>query len=310
MGSISAKHASGNKSARNRMDTAAAVIRLIRPQQYAKNAFIILPLFFSGKLFGGADVVPTLLAFFAFCLAASAVYIFNDIFDIEDDRKHPTKCNRPIARGEVSLLKAIVLIIALTCGGLLIARCLPGWMPFGILVLYFLLNTAYTLKLKRIELIDITCVAFGFVLRVYMGAVVGGVAISHWLLMMTFLLAMFLALGKRWDDLCIEANGGEKVRKSLNSYNKQFVSHAMQLMAGVNIVSYIMYTTSQDVMDYYGSRYLFLTAFWVLLGMLRYFQIAFVYQSSGSPTAVLYKDTFIQIVLACWMLHFFILLHC
>lgn len=285
------------------------VIKLLRPSHYAKNLFIFLPIFFGGVLTDSHALGRSTVAFICFCLAASGIYIFNDLLDVEDDRKHPTKCKRPIANEDVSLKFALALCVGCCFGALLLAAGLIGKLAFLILLSYLTLNVAYTLKLKRIALIDVFCVAMGFVLRVYLGAVVANVAVSHWLVLMTFLLSMLLVLGKRYDDVKIQSTIGTVVRKSLRGYNQPFLLQAMQLMAAINIVCYLMYATSAQVMEYYGSQYTFLTAVWVVLGVLRYFQQVLIFSNSASPTRLLYTDKFLQLTLVGWLMHFMFLIY-
>ena len=171
---------------------------------------------------------------------------------------------------------------------------------------YLVLNLIYSFNLKHLAVLDVFCIALGFVLRVYAGGVAAGVVISHWLVALTFLLALFLALGKRRDDL-LQTNAGNSVRKSLDGYNLEFVGLAMGVMAAVIIVAYFLYTISPDTIARHGTDQLYLTSFWVILGLLRYFQITLVEERSGSPTIIFLKDTFLQITIIFWLLSFFLL---
>jgi 4-hydroxybenzoate polyprenyltransferase len=283
-------------------------LKLCRPHQFVKNGFVFLPLFFAFRLFELLPFIQTALTFIAFSLTSAAVYIFNDIRDVEDDRKHPKKCKRPIAAGRVSIPEAYRLMLSVLGLGLFTAFAFVGIDVFIILLLYLVLNTAYSLKLKHKAIIDITCIATGFVFRVYSGAFAADVAVSQWIILMTFLLAIFLALAKRRDDLLL-AESGKATRKSLDGYNFEFVSTAMAIMAAVSIVGYVMYTVSPEVVSRYGTANLSFTTFFVIIGFLRYFQITFVLERSGSPTMVLLKDLFLQIVITAWLLSFFIIIY-
>ena len=288
--------------------TMTQVVSLLRPAHYAKNAFVLIPIFFGGVVTDISVLQHAIVAFIAFCLAASGVYVFNDILDAADDRKHPTKCKRPIASGAISAEAASV--ICLVSWGLAFALTWMLGLPACIIIAgYILLNIFYTIKLKKIAVIDVCCVATGFVLRVYLGAYIASVHVSHWLVLMTFLLSMLLVLGKRYDDVTIQEESGNIVRKSLQGYNRAFLLQAMQLMAGINIVCYLMYATSEQVMAQYASEFTFLTATWVVLGVLRYFQLVLVYQNSASPTRLLYTDQFLQGVIMCWLAHFALLIY-
>ena len=174
----------------------------------------------------------------------------------------------------------------------------------AILLFYVVMNIAYSIYLKHVAILDVTIIAIGFVLRLFMGSVVTGITLSHWIVMMTFLLALFMALAKRRDDVLIYQNTGKKMRKVIDGYNLQFLDIAMAIMASVVIVAYIMYTTSLDVMERMNSHYLYLTALFVIIGVMRYLQIAFVFVDSGSPTQIVLRDRFIQFTLLGWVISF------
>jgi 4-hydroxybenzoate polyprenyltransferase len=281
-------------------------LQLARVSQYVKNGFVCLPLFFSYKLTDWQALRQTGWAFVVFCLVASSVYVLNDLWDVEEDRQHPVKCLRPLCTGDLTTSQAIgFLSLLLVLAGILAVSFLPS----SILVIlgsYLALNLVYSLLLKHLAVLDVFCIALGFVLRVYAGGVAAGVVVSHWLVAMTFLLALFLALGKRRDDL-LQTNTGNSVRKSLDGYNPEFVGLAMGVMAAVIIVAYFLYTISPDTIAKHGTDQLYLTSFWVILGLLRYFQITLVEGRSGSPTTILLKDTFLQITIIFWLLSFFLL---
>jgi 4-hydroxybenzoate polyprenyltransferase len=289
------------------MPDAMSLIRLARPHQYVKNVFIFAPVFFGSKLADLHALAGCLLAFCAFCLLASGVYVFNDMRDVESDRLHPVKRNRPLASGLVSRGEAagfaVLLVGASFCLGLFL-RPESRWL----LAAYLLLNVGYSLWLKHVAILDITCIALGFVLRVYVGTLEARLDASHWIVIMTFLLAMFLALAKRRDDLCL-ARDGQGARKCLDGYSFEFVSMGMVLTAGVVIVTYLLFSLSPEVIARYNTSRLYLTGFWVILGILRYLQIAFVEENSGSPTLVLLKDTFLQIIIAGWIASYYFIIY-
>ncbi len=283
-------------------------LQLARPHQYIKNGFIWLPLFFSHKLFDVQAFQQTGMAFLVFCFATSSVYVFNDLCDAKEDRQHPLKRHRPLASGKLSTSQALgflVVLIALA-GGLAVTFLQTLFL--AILGGYWALNLTYSLFLKHLAILDVVCIALGFVLRVYAGGVAAEVPISQWLVIMTFLLALFLALGKRRDDLILEA-AGHSTRKSLDGYNQDFVGVAMGVMAAVIIVAYLLYTLSPETIQKHGTDKLYLTTFWVILGLLRFFQITLVEERSGSPTRIFIRDVFLQITIVLWLLSFFLLLH-
>ena len=275
-----------------------AYVRLARPHQYIKNGFIWLPLLFGYKLTDLHAVLHVFWAFVAFSLAASSVYVLNDIKDIDQDRKHPTKKNRPLASGALNISQAVMFMTVLLSLAFLISIFLLNGSFLLILAAYLLLNVAYSFSLKHIAILDV--VAIGFVLRVFAGCVGGGYLVSHWLTIMTFLLAIFLALGKRRDDLLLSACGNN-VRKCLEGYNLEFVSLCMVIMTSVTIVAYLLYCVSPEVALKHGTGNLYLTGFWVILGFLRYLQVTLVEGRSGSPTLILLKDCFLLVVVAGWI---------
>lgn len=281
-------------------------VKLTRPHQLIKNGFLFLPLFFGNKLTDTHALGQVCLGFLCFSFAGMTVYVFNDLRDAEDDRHHPIKRNRPIAAGHVGTTQAALMIAffaVLALGG---GSFLLGWLFTSILGAYLVLNLAYTLGVKHMAVLDVTCIAVGFVMRVYAGGAAGDVRTSHWIVLMTFLLALFLALAKRRDDLHL-AKSGTKTRKSLDGYNMEMVSSGMNIMAAVTIVSYVMYTVSPEVVAFHSTRRLYLTSFWVIIGILRYLQITYVQSKSGSPTLILLQDPFLIIVVLGWLASIFVM---
>lgn len=275
-----------------------SVLTLFRPHQYIKNLFVFAPLFFSFS-FNLPDFLCTLVAFVLFSMIASSVYIFNDLMDINEDRNHPTKRFRPLASGAVSTASAKIYIVLLA--GLSLA--FSAWFNqqlFMVLTIYFILNIAYSFKLKHIAIVDIFIIATGFVLRLFAGAVVIGGELSMWIVIMTFLLALFLAVAKRRDDVLL-AGEGKATRKNIDGYNLEFVNAVMVFMSGVIVVAYILYTVSEDVIARIGSEYLYLTTAFVILGVMRYMQITFVEGNSGNPTKLVLKDRFLQLTIIAWL---------
>jgi len=234
--------------------------------------------------------------------------VLNDLRDAAQDAQHPVKRLRPIPSGAVSPGRARVFGALLAVLALALAPLVPGSGFMPALLAYLAINAAYSLGLKHMAIVDLLCIALGFVLRVFAGGAASGVTPSHWIVIMTFLLALFLGLAKRRDDLLL-AEDGVRARKSLDGYSLEFVNLSMAVMAGVVIVSYILYTLSPDVMAKHGTDRLYLTALWVVAGILRYMQITFVEARSGSPTQVLLRDPFIQVCIGAWMLSCYLILY-
>jgi 4-hydroxybenzoate polyprenyltransferase len=280
------------------------IVKLFRVHQYIKNLFIFAPLFFSFS-FTLDGFISVFIAFFLFSLIASSVYVLNDLLDIEEDKKHPTKQLRPLASGKVSKPTAKILIIGLSAFTFFVAFLFNSSL-FLVLLIYFILNIAYSFGLKHITIIDIFIIATGFVLRLFAGESVCDAPLSMWIIIITFLLALFLALAKRRDDVLL-ANKGQETRKNIDGYNLEFVNATMVLMSAVVTVSYILYTVSASIMERLGTDNLYLTTFFVLLGIIRYMQITFVEEASGSPTKIVLKDRFLQVSLLAWIVSFIVI---
>lgn len=287
------------------------ILRLIRPQQWIKNAFVFIPMFFGGSLLDTDALVASIITFGAFCLIASAIYCFNDAIDVEADRKHPVKCRRPIASGAVTVFQAYAMMMLLVAGAAVLVLCLGRyrWRVGGVLLGYLLLNIAYCTFLKRYAIIDVCVVAFGFVLRILAGGETTDIVLSNWLVLMTFLLTLFLSFAKRRDDVMRMNSTGEPPRANTNRYNLTFINQAITITASVTLVCYVMYTVSPEVVSRFHTRHLYLTSVFVLVGLLRYIQLAVVDEKSGDPTKVILRDRFTQLVVLGWGVSFFVLIY-
>ena len=179
----------------------------------------------------------------------------------------------------------------------------------GTLLFYIAMNVAYCMKLKHVPLLDVFIIAMGFVLRIVAGGLATGIALSHWLVVTTFLLALFLALAKRRDDVALYESSGIKARKNVENYNLTFLDHAIGMLGGATIVCYILYTVSPDVVERLGSPHLYVTSLFVVAGIMHYMRITFVDKKSSSPTRVLLRDHFIQACVAGWITAFAIILY-
>jgi decaprenyl-phosphate phosphoribosyltransferase len=287
------------------MSKIRAYITLARPHQYIKNGFIFLPIFFAHKLFDYHALIQTCWAFAVFCFGSSSVYVINDIFDIKTDRLHPTKKARPLAAGNLEWKEALIFAGILLVASISLTLYALGFMLLILLVSYLFLNYLYSFKIKNYAIVDVTAIAIGFVIRVFAGGVAANVMVSHWLIIMTYLLALFLAFAKRRDDLILLSRG-HKVRQNIQNYNLEFVSLSMAVMSGVIIVSYILYTVSPEVINVHKTPNLYLTTLWVIVGLLRYMQITFVEEQSGSPTTIIWKDLFMKVTIILWLLSVFL----
>ena len=287
-------------------------IRLLRPLQWIKNVFVFAPIFFSNHLLETAYLLPAIVLFASFCMISSSIYCFNDVRDVEADRLHPKKCNRPIASGKVSIKGGyVMMILCLVAAFVLLLFTGSVNTPYLYIIIggYWLMNVAYCIKLKQIAILDVSIIAIGFVIRVFAGGLVVDIWVSHWLVMMTFLVTLFMALSKRNDDYRIYEQTGIKPRVSITGYNKTFINEATAIVASVTLVSYIMYTMSEEVIVRLGTRYVYLTSGWVLAGLLRYLQNMIVFGLSGSPTKTIVKDHFVQLCILGWILSFFAIIY-
>jgi len=283
-------------------------IKLLRPKHWVKNAFLFIPLFFAGEIFNTSKLLPVLVGFIAFSLIASSIYIINDYKDIEADKQHPEKCKRPLASGAISRQAALLLFALCILAGTGVAFCVSLKFVF-VLSLYFVLNLLYCLGLKNISILDILMLSTGFVLRVKAGGVAADMAISEWLMIMIFLLALFMAIAKRRDDILIRQESGKEMRKAAGGYNMDFLNVMLSLVSAVIIVCYLMYTISPETQARFHTYRLYYTTLFVIGGLLRYLQVTYVENNTGSPTKILYKDRFIQLTILLWVTSFYVLIY-
>lgn len=287
-------------------------LKLFRVEQWVKNIFVFVPLFFSGNIFNEKLFGLSFFTFIVFSLVASSVYIINDYIDIESDQKHPEKKKRPLASGAVSKRMAKILFVVLWSISLFLiflgynyteGVSQIGIWKFSVVVgVYFLMNIAYTLKLKHVAIVDIMIIALGFVFRVLVGGYATGILISQWAILLTFVLALVLAIGKRRGEL-INAPLTGKTRKALDGYNIQFVDIALAISCTLAVVCYLMFTLSPDVQQKFHGR-VFYTVIFVLFAFFRYLQQTLVYNRTESPTKIVYRDRYIQVTLILWLVVF------
>jgi len=283
-----------------------AYLRLCRPHQWTKNLFVAAALCFTPAAMSWANAWRVMLGVLLFSAVASAVYILNDALDRAADRRHPTKRGRPLASGQARLPVALALAALLAgaglAGGYLLQFAFGHW-----LALYLLLNLGYCLGLKHVSILDVMLIAVGFVLRLEAGAALIVTPPSVWIVLCTFLLALFLAIAKRRDDLVGELDASH--RRSLAGYNKPFLDAAMTVVLGALMVFYALYTTDEGVMARLGTEQLYLSVPFVLAGCLRYLQIALVEQRSGAPTEIVLRDRFLILTILGWALLMGLLIH-
>lgn len=277
----------------------------LRVKQYIKNLLIFAPIFFSFSFLEYDKVLNGLIAFILFSIASSSIYILNDIYDISEDQLHPEKRNRPIASRKIKKTTAFIISILLMLLALLISF-LFNQKVFYVLFAYIVANILYSVRLKHIPILDIFIIALGFVLRVLVGGYATGIKTSMWLIVMSFLVALFFAIAKRRDDIVL-GESGLQTRKNISGYNLEFINAGLVMMGGVIIVSYILYTISDNIVTRFGTENIYITSFFVIAGILRYMQITFVDGKSGNPTNIFFHDRFLQSMIFLWLLSFIII---
>jgi len=284
------------------------LFQLLRPHQWVKNGIILAGLVFSGSVSYTDKVITAFLATGLFCLLSSTVYIINDLADAAADRNHPTKKNRPIAAGRVSPSTAVILAIIIGAGSLISSYFLQDYF-FYTAIGYLILNLLYSFWLKHIVIIDVMSIAAGFVLRALAGAVVIDVEFSGWLLISSFLLALFLGFGKRRHELVLLENNSGQHRRILEHYSKYFLDQLIGVVTPAVVVCYLIYVISPDVKERLGTEYLFLTVPFVIYGIFRYLYLIHQKEEGGSPTRVLLTDFPILLTVLLWLATAMVLLY-
>jgi 4-hydroxybenzoate polyprenyltransferase len=280
----------------------------LRPKQWVKNVFIFAPMIFSLHMFQTGYIWRSLLAFMLFSLATGAMYVFNDILDRDKDRLHPVKKERPIAAGRLEARVALPLAAALL-GGVLLLILRFNREFFLIAVFYVGLNLLYSLFLKSVVIIDIMVIALGFVLRVMIGGAVNAIFLFPWILISTFLLAIFLALIKRRQELLkLQGKQGETLtRKTLQSYTLGLLDQMISIATATTLISYIMYVLSPDVQQKFHTGRLFYTVPFVIFGIFRYLFLAYSRGEGESPSDIIYSDLPFTLNLILWVSVFILL---
>jgi 4-hydroxybenzoate polyprenyltransferase len=282
------------------MRRAAALIELLRPQQWVKNAFVLVGLVFGHAWRDPAMVNPALLATLSFCLASGAVYAFNDARDAAQDRDHPGKRTRPVARGAVSPVQAIVLAVLVAAASLALA----GWVGVraaAIVAAYLVLSAAYSLGLKRVPVLDVVVIAAGFMLRLLAGTFGIGIEPSNWLLACGFLLTLFLGFAKRRAEIASLAEDAGQHRAVLEDYSVGFLDKAILICAVGMIAAYAWYTLAPETALLHGTGSLAWTLPWVLLGTSRYLYRLRSRGGGGDPAVELLRDPLLAAAVAGWI---------
>jgi 4-hydroxybenzoate polyprenyltransferase len=286
----------------------SALFESLRPKQWTKNLVLFAPIIFSQNLHNLDMLLKVCLAFLIFCLLSGCIYLVNDVMDMENDKQHPIKCQRPIPSGRLNPKTAISISIGLALS------CLIGsfWLQpqFGLIsVIYLILLTAYSLRLKQIVIVDVMAIALGFVLRVVSGAVVIQVEISSWLLICTILLALFLALSKRRHELILLDTLATEHREILREYSPYFLDQMIAVVTASTLMAYALYTMSAETIAKFNTPYLNLTIPFVLYGIFRYLYLVHQKGQGGSPTTIMLTDLPLIINTFLWLISVEIILY-
>jgi 4-hydroxybenzoate polyprenyltransferase len=280
----------------------------MRPHQWIKNLFVFAALFFSGGVTDISKFIAVFLIFLTFCAMASAVYFLNDIMDRERDRRHPIKCKRPVASGALPLGTAMATALILAISSLAIAYFVSPAVGF-FLSIYGLLNVMYSCWLKHIVILDIFSVAFGFVLRVLCGGLVIHVEPTSWLLIASFLLALFLALAKRRHELLLVKEVSKDSRPVLEHYTPQLIDELISVVTPIILITYLLYTLDAETVARFNTKRLYGTGIFVVFGIFRYLYLVHHENLGGSPTDLVLTDLPLIMAILGWILTFGIMIY-
>jgi 4-hydroxybenzoate polyprenyltransferase len=278
-----------------------ALVRSLRPAQWAKNLFVLAPLVFGKQLDDPAVLLRALAAFGAFCAASSAVYLVNDLQDREADRRHPLKRHRPIASGALSAPAAVAAAVALFALAALAAAPL-GLGVLAVVGLYAVFNLLYSAGLKHVVILDVMILAVGFVFRVLAGGLAVEVEVSSWLLLCTIFLALFLAFSKRRHEIVLLAEAAPGQRRVLDHYSPAFLDQMINVVTASTVVSYALYAVSPETAERFHSRWLVYTVPLVLFGIFRYLYLIYQKTDEKNPTEAILTDAPFLVNLALWAL--------
>jgi 4-hydroxybenzoate polyprenyltransferase len=277
-----------------------ATIRLLRPIQWSKNIFLFAPLVFSRHLFEEGYFFKESIAFVVFCVLSSSVYVFNDIADREADRLHPIKKKRPLADGTISVQQGFVVGLVLVVGAVFLSGQFgPKFQAAA--GLYFVMNIAYSFWLKQMILVDVFLIAAGFMIRVLAGAFAIDVVVSHWLVLCTLFVSLFLAVSKRRGEiLLVHSNTGSVGRPVLKEYDIVLIDQIITITAAGMAISYALYTVADRTVAVFGTEHLIFTTVFVLFGIFRYLIVMRKNKTEDNPTLLLLRDPVMILNIIAW----------
>jgi 4-hydroxybenzoate polyprenyltransferase len=284
------------------------IFKSLRPQQWIKNLFIFAPLIFSQNIFNRPLLFKPFAAFAAFCLVSSAHYIFNDLRDLEEDRRHPVKSKRPLASGRLRKGPAVGALAVIGAAGLALAASID--VPFLLMAAgYLVLQTAYSMWLKHVVILDVFVIAAGFLIRVVAGGLAIKVEISSWLLICTILLSLFLAMGKRRYELVLLDKDAASHRPILKEYNTYLLDQMISVVTASTLLAYCLYTISAETVAKFGTRNLIFTVPFVLYGIFRYLYLIHQKAEGGNAEKILLKDKPLILNILLYVLSVFLILY-
>lgn len=282
--------------------------KLMRPSQWIKNLFVLVGIFFSNKWNNPVMLIRAVEAVLAFCLVSSSVYIMNDLFDIESDRFHPTKCHRPLAAGLVSPSVAKLLFVVCFSAGLVLGSTV-SLITIGLLVIYFIQNMIYSKFLKHVVIIDVFSIALGFMLRIFTGTWGLGIEPSYWLLLSGLMITLLLGFGKRFAESNELSEQSVDHRPVLEDYNTALLNRFIDITAGGVIVSYSVYTLDPGTVAIHQTTALIFTVPFVIYGIFRYLFLIYSSKTGGDPSSLIVKDLHIVGTVFLWALSVFWILN-
>ena len=278
-----------------------AIVKQLRPHHWVKNLFVLAPLLFSRQYRFPPQCWRSFLAWAAFCAISSAIYVLNDLTDLKEDQKHPTKKNRPLAQGILTSNVAMILIIILVAINLVFSWFLGGNFVL-ISLIYLASNALYSFGIKHVAILDVMTISAGFVLRILAGSVAIAVGPSHWLVLCTIMVSLFLGFTKRRAELVSVQETGEHTRKVLQDYSIAFLDQVIPMVTAATIICYALYTVDDRTLTVLGTRAMLLTVPSVMYGLFRYIYLIYHEQKWADPTELVCRDAPTLINLLIWVL--------
>ncbi|MFQ6069910.1 MAG: decaprenyl-phosphate phosphoribosyltransferase [Candidatus Aminicenantales bacterium] len=285
------------------------LIYSLRPKNWIKNSFVFLPLIFGKKLFCFPENIYSLFAFIIFCMASSGVYLFNDIIDKDNDKEHPLKRERPLAAGKISVKLAVFSSLTLSIVSLFLSFLLSP--PFSLVITtYLILNLVYSKYLKNMIIIDVFCLGGFFLLRIIGGSIIAEVELSHWIIFMTILLALFLGFNKRRQEAKLLEWNNKSPQKIITKYNHNFIDQIITILTSSIVIAYMLYTVDERTFKEFGTRNFIYTIPFVYYGLFRYLYLIINKDTeNGDPTNILFSDRVLQINILLWIIVCFIVIY-